>query len=334
LIYEFVTIILQPIPELVKVKPTLIGRIRIFKKELFSFICRIALISFFPLFTFFWWMFGPNSAKKWYMIKFSKETWVDTGQMPGFFDQLIYYLNLFITSYTWVPALGAIALVGLFGLIFLVRNKDRALILLVIFDWTGLLVLWRVLICNNRYIYSLVPLVYLSAGIFWVTVWEMIRARFGEQLAKLVAGATSIVLLVLIAAQFGPILNYFAGGTYRYDPDKRYMNVLEYIDKVVPPNAVIACGSEAGSISPYTFGFYFQYQVKNRNAPVYDKYSLQSARFTKGMYLVAFMQAPTPEAIKADQWYKFLAASSHLLKKVDEKYFTGLDLKLDIYLIK
>jgi 4-amino-4-deoxy-L-arabinose transferase-like glycosyltransferase len=309
----------------------------LFRKRLRTKFINLFSIKYFLIFLpsilmFFWWMFGTNSKNKWAMVWYSKSEWVaKADQVPGFWNNFIFYFKHLITTYPWAPFVGILVLIGFIGALFLIRRKNPRLIMLNLFTWGSMpIVIWIFMNKSPRYIYNIIPLIYLSSAFFWVTAYNYLKEKIGLHKARLAL----IPLILIILLQSGPMFSYFSGKTYKKAPGERYMDVLDYIDGKIPANAIIVSGSEIVKLSPYTFDFHFRHHSKKRSAPVYNKFSLPHVKFSKGMYLVAFIENPTPDKINNDQWYKFIESNKGKMKKIDSKFFSKLNLRTDIYLIK
>jgi 4-amino-4-deoxy-L-arabinose transferase-like glycosyltransferase len=301
------------------------------------FFIKYFLIFLPSILMFFWWMFGANSKNKWAMVWYSRSEWVAKAhQVPGFLDNFIYYFKQLIVAYNeWFPIIGVLILIGFVGSFFLPKRKNSALVMLLFFTWGTMPIhIWVLMNKLPRYIYNIVPLIYILAVMFWLSIWDILKEKLGLQKAKTISILAAALLAIIMIIQSGPMINFFSGKTYKMAPGERYMDALDYIGNKIPPDATIVCGSEMVKLSPYTFDFHFRHHIRNRTAPVYNKFSLPYVKFKRGMYLVAYMEDPTAEKMKNDEWYKFINANKASLKKIDSKFFTKLNLRTDIYLTK
>jgi len=300
------------------------------------FFIKYFLIFLPSILMFFWWMFGTNSKNKWAMVWYSRSEWVAKAhQVPGFLNNSIYYFKHLIVSYNeWFPVMGIIILIGFIGSLFLLRKRNIPTILLVFFTWGTMPIhIWVLMNKLPRYIYNIIPLIYMAAVIFWLSMWDILKEKIGDKKAKIITISATALLATIMIIQSGPMFNYFSGRANKV-VGERYMDVLDYINPKIPPNAPIVCGSEMVKLSPYTFDFHFRHHIRNRTAEVYNKFSLPYVKFTRGMYLVAYMEDPTPEKMEKDEWYKFINLNKKNLQKIDSKFFTKLNLRVDIYLTK
>ena len=327
-LYEFINLLRRPLPALASKKAKPITRLDLLK----PFFIQYALLGLPSIIMFFWWMFGPNGESKWAMIGFSKTAWVDkVDQVPGFINNFLYYFEQLITSYSWFPLVGALSVIGMVGIVFLINKRNPAVIILTLLIWSFMpLIIWVFMNKAPRYIYPLVPIIYFATAFFWLAVWDMIKTKLGQQKVKVVGLVFMAILALSVLFQSGAMVGYFLGHENQIEPGAKYMDILDYFAQTIPSDAPIVTGSDCGEISPYVFSFHF----RDRQVPIYNKYSLGQVKFQKGMYLVAFMKEPTPEKERDDQWYKFIRSNAANLQRVDSKYFSKLNIKTEIYLTK
>ncbi|MFA5876135.1 MAG: hypothetical protein WC901_05610, partial [Candidatus Margulisiibacteriota bacterium] len=162
---------------------------------------------------FFWWFWGPESERKWALLWSIKGSVADTQGTPAaWLDFVTFYFKSLILSYPWFTLLGMAAVVGFWGSLYLPRKKETSLNLLLIFTWCALFLATFIIRAREaRFIYTIVPLIYLCAATFWVYAWKDWRLRSSQGLQKIVILLSTALVLFSVIWQSSSPLQFFSG---------------------------------------------------------------------------------------------------------------------------
>jgi len=321
------------------------------RPRLWRFFLKYFLISIPVLAASGWWLLGTNREKKWAMIFYlGKESpSIGIAQAESLIGQWLFYFKALIFDYTWFQPLGVAVIIGLMGILFLLKKKELPVVLLTVFAWVPLLISVFVIPSKEqRFIYPFVPAIFLAAAYFYVMAWQRAKETVAPHMRRYLGAVGVMLMLLVILAQARAMGDFFLGrATYIYSPlrikGEGAIDVFNYFSGNVPAHAPIAFVVNFGLFNPYNVEFHFSLtrSPQYRNAVVYRFYS-PPRQFYRGMYILtvrpdrdssyAAVYPPTEESL--DGWNKFIDKNLAFLRLAGEKRFPKLGLTAQIYIVK
>ncbi|MBI5701258.1 glycosyltransferase family 39 protein [Candidatus Saganbacteria bacterium] len=309
------------------------------------------LLVFIPsLLISIWWLFGPESERKWGLIYWNKKYSAD-GAFPidGLINNITYYFKVLAINYTWFPLFGIMTVIAIFG-IFLLIKKDKNAVLLGIFSWVPLMIsIFIIWSKTPRFILPFVPIILLSSAYFWVFLWGQFSSSFGPAKKRQIIFLGTMILVISFIANGKPMLDFYLGKTTpqveggRRVQGERMSEVLDFFHKNTPPHSALIFGTSFVELSPYAF---YLHLSPLRPGPVVNEFSLGQIKLQSGMYLADIKMLKgspfidgkdikyDPEGHAEGPWNLFIKKNASHLDMVSEKYFPKLGFRVQIFRIK